>query len=200
MIKRGVSQAVGWVLLVGLSISLAIFVGVWIKEQSQRSITGVADNLEKDTKCDDVLLSVIPNCKNGNICLWQDPDCVNVLGCGLLVKEDCELLSDICKWNNENGVCEDDSGCSEYSGKEFLCKKAYVYIESLNLTNKGLFSIAKIQCNGKLVELASKLDPDEERKLLNNCNKAVSMVVIPFVQLSDGSFFGCSEKKARGVC
>ncbi len=205
MHKKGVSQAVGFVLLVGLSIGLAIFVGVWIKEQSKKSISGIADNLEKDTKCDDTLLTVVPNCKNSGICGWgvAKSKCYDNPGCRMYDgdKQGCLRLDDICNWIEDTENCQNAPGCKEYNSKEIECKNADVFINSLNLSNKGLFSIVQVQCNGKYVVLGKPLDPDEEQVLNNaECNNIQSVLVVPFVNLSTGEAFGCASKKVRGVC
>jgi len=143
--KVGISHAIGWVMLVGLSVSLAIFIGIWLRSQSEKTISGVADNLEKDTKCDDTLLKIIPNC--------------GVVGMG-------------------------------------------IGIVSLNLTNKGLFSIYRLQCNATFVDLSPGLAPDETRRgqALNNCINTATMVIMPFVNLSNGELFGCASKRVRTIC
>ena len=149
--NKGISHAIGWVLLVGLSVSLAIFIGIWLRTQSEKTITGVADSLEKDTKCDDTLLKVIPNCGN-------------VVGMGIV-------------------------------------------IVSLNLTNKGLFTIYRLQCNLMSVDLVPGLFPDGRRRVsdglgqpLNNCINTATVVIMPFVNLSNGELFGCASKRVRATC
>ena len=143
--KKGISQAVGFVLLLGLSVSLAIFVGIWIKERSEKTIEGVAGNQERETKCDDVLLNVFPNC----------------------------------------GVVDEN-----------------VVVISLNLTNRGLFSIVQLRCDGFFVDLEPPLTPGEKREGqdLNNCIGSVTSIIVPMVNLSNGEIFGCYEKRVYAKC
>ena len=60
--KRGASQAIAWVLLVGLSVSLAIFIGIWMKDKSKESVENIGKNLDYTIKCDDVVLIAEANC------------------------------------------------------------------------------------------------------------------------------------------
>lgn len=59
MYRKGISQAVSWVLLLGLSISLAISVGVWLKNISKETGDEVVNSATRDQRCADTVLAVI---------------------------------------------------------------------------------------------------------------------------------------------
>ena len=66
--KRGVSVIIAWVLLFGLSATLAILVGIWIKDQAQQRGEEIAITSDKDARCADTVLSAEVNCdENGAI-------------------------------------------------------------------------------------------------------------------------------------
>ena len=60
--KRGASLAIEWVLLVGLSVSLAVFVGVWLRDQASGISEGVTVDTEVATRCADTIFYGTPNC------------------------------------------------------------------------------------------------------------------------------------------
>ena len=63
MHKKGVSIAVAWVLLLGLSIALAILVGTWLKEISKDTGDEIVATSTKDQLCADTILAVVDyNC------------------------------------------------------------------------------------------------------------------------------------------
>ena len=68
MNSKGVSQAVAWVLLVGLSISLTIFVGVWLQDQSKDAIEGIVSDSEIKGRCSNVYFSAEKLCCDGDPC------------------------------------------------------------------------------------------------------------------------------------
>ena len=66
MNHKGVSQAVAWVLLVGLSISLAIFVGVWLQQQSEEVVEGIVSDSEIRGRCSGVYFNAVQGCDVSN--------------------------------------------------------------------------------------------------------------------------------------
>ncbi len=68
--KKGASMAVAWVLLVGLSISLAILVGTWLTKMTKESGDELVSQGEKDQRCaDTVLVASDYNCTVGGTSL-----------------------------------------------------------------------------------------------------------------------------------
>ncbi len=65
--KKGDSQAVAWVLLLGLSISLAILVGVWIKNTSKTASENVIEGAIQEQRCADTVLYVNHSCVTNQI-------------------------------------------------------------------------------------------------------------------------------------
>jgi len=60
--KKGVSLAVGWALLVGLSVTLTIFVGVWLKQQAASTGEALVLNADIEQRCADTILAAEVNC------------------------------------------------------------------------------------------------------------------------------------------
>ena len=209
MNKKGLSQAVGFVLLVGLSIGLAVFVGTWLRGQSEKTAQGLAEDVEKNTRCDDTLIRAIANCDR--ICRYDGNNCVNNQnarnrgGCDFFDEDQigCERNSGadgICIWMNSN--CEDDTGCGEYDTENECNTQAEAFIHNITFENKGLFSITKLKCNGE--DVPFNLKPDEKKEMgqqpLNNCVNTRRVVVIPFIELSNGDDFGCTSKRVILQC
>ena len=206
MNKKGLSQAVGFVLLVGLSIGLAIFVGTWMRGQSEKTAQGLAEDVEKNTKCDDTLIRAIANCDR--ICVWSSvwsSGCVNNPnggGCDFFDGDEagCMRNSDICDWDDDDDSdCGDDRGCAEYD-TENECKESEAYIRDITFENKGLFTISKLKCNGVDVDFTLKPDEKKEQQSLNNCINTRRAVMIPFINLSNGDYFGCTSKRVILQC
>ena len=203
MNKKGLSQAVGFVLLVGLSIGLAIFVGTWLRGQSEKTAQGLAEDVEKNTKCDDTLIRAIANCDR--ICRYDGTSCVdnqnarNGGGCDFFDDDEtgCERNNNICSWDDPS--CVDAPGCSSYDQVD--CNTlAEAYIANITLENKGLFSITKLKCNGADVNFGLKPDEKKEQERLNNCVNTRRVVMIPFIKLSNGDDFGCTSKRVILQC
>ncbi len=54
--KKGVSQAVAWVLLLGLSISLALVVGTWLSRITEDTGKEIVSDTLNDQRCADTVL------------------------------------------------------------------------------------------------------------------------------------------------
>jgi len=68
--KKGASEIIGWVLLVGLSISLAIMVITWAKQQAQGTSEYIITSVEGDVRCSEVAMKafiVDPPCQDINV-------------------------------------------------------------------------------------------------------------------------------------
>lgn len=66
MDKRGAEVIVAWVLLLGLSITLGIFVSQWIKEQAEKQSEEIVKEVEGNIKCVDVSLNAFFTNQNCN--------------------------------------------------------------------------------------------------------------------------------------
>ena len=70
MMKRGASEIIGWVLLVGLSVMLAIMVIAWSKQLTQKTTESIINDVERDSRCADVALKAfveVQPCQTVNI-------------------------------------------------------------------------------------------------------------------------------------
>ena len=56
--NAGASQAVAWVLLLGLSISLALVVGTWLRNVTSDTGKGVVTDALRDQRCADTVLVI----------------------------------------------------------------------------------------------------------------------------------------------
>ena len=68
--KRGVGDIIAWVLLVGLSISLAIMVTAWMKQTTVKTTEFIINDVEGDVNCADVSMKafiVSPPCTDINV-------------------------------------------------------------------------------------------------------------------------------------
>ena len=57
MKKRGASELVAWVLIIGFSIALGVIVTQWLKDQATKSAEIVTKDIEKDLRCGDVSIN-----------------------------------------------------------------------------------------------------------------------------------------------
>jgi len=53
-VKKGITPTISWILLVGLTITLAGIVTVWVKDIAQSSATKVVKDVESDIRCTDI--------------------------------------------------------------------------------------------------------------------------------------------------
>ena len=60
-------MVIEWVLLVGLSVTLAVFVGVWLKDQASGISEGVSIDTEVATRCADTIFYGTPNCADPGV-------------------------------------------------------------------------------------------------------------------------------------
>jgi FlaG/FlaF family flagellin (archaellin) len=68
--KKGVSPAISWILLIGLSITLAGIVTVWVRTTAEDTAERITQNVESDIRCSDVSINTYEessNCSKINI-------------------------------------------------------------------------------------------------------------------------------------
>ena len=54
MMKKGVSELIAFVLLIGLAVTVGVFVSRWSLQQAQKSTGGIEDMVMGDIQCSDV--------------------------------------------------------------------------------------------------------------------------------------------------
>lgn len=54
MKKRGASELIAWVLIIGFSVALGVIVTQWLKEHATKSTQIVTRDIERDLRCNDV--------------------------------------------------------------------------------------------------------------------------------------------------
>ncbi|MFH1592821.1 MAG: hypothetical protein ABIB47_05635 [Candidatus Woesearchaeota archaeon] len=119
--KKGISQAVGFVLIIAITIGLAVFVGTWMKDRSEETAVDIASDLEKTTRCDDTTLRAIANCDS--ICSWDldAGNCVETesgVGCHFFDEDQvtCEQNWEICKWDEPASECLNEHDGAQFCG------------------------------------------------------------------------------------
>lgn len=60
--KRGVAQAVEWVLIIGLSATLTIMVGIWLKNLASGQGEELTERFEEDERCQITSLGITTDC------------------------------------------------------------------------------------------------------------------------------------------
>ena len=55
--KKGVSEPISWILLVGLGIMLAGIVTVWVKDTAESTSERIITNVENDLRCNDISIN-----------------------------------------------------------------------------------------------------------------------------------------------
>lgn len=63
--RKGQGNVIAWVLLVGFAVSLAVLVGRWSIQQSQKSVSSIVETGEGDIMCENVAISAVCEC-NGD--------------------------------------------------------------------------------------------------------------------------------------
>ncbi len=61
--KKGQAALIAWVLLIGLSVSLAVIVTTWTREQAEETTETLVSQTEADLRCDAVSFNVAPQCE-----------------------------------------------------------------------------------------------------------------------------------------
>ncbi len=61
--KRGQGAIIAWVLLIGLSVSLAVIVSTWTREQAEETTETLVSQTEADLRCAAVSFNAKPECK-----------------------------------------------------------------------------------------------------------------------------------------
>lgn len=57
ILKKGASELVAWVLIIGFSLALGVLVTQWLKDQATISADIVTKDIEKDLRCNDVSIN-----------------------------------------------------------------------------------------------------------------------------------------------
>ncbi len=65
--KKGASELISYVLIIGLSITLAIVIGTWSKGESKRVVDTTVKESEIETRCAEVHLGGFGCIRNGNL-------------------------------------------------------------------------------------------------------------------------------------
>ena len=65
MESKGISPVIAWVLLVGLTVTLAISVFNWSREQAEDVGKSIASKTEKDVRCENVAFNAV--CDKGDV-------------------------------------------------------------------------------------------------------------------------------------
>ena len=60
--KRGQGAIIAWVLLIGLSVSLAVVVSTWTRQQAEETAEGIVSQTEVDLRCASVSFNAAPDC------------------------------------------------------------------------------------------------------------------------------------------
>lgn len=61
--KKGQGQVVAWVLLIGLTVSLAVIVTTWTRQQAEETTSGIVGQAEIDLRCASVSFNALPDCE-----------------------------------------------------------------------------------------------------------------------------------------
>lgn len=75
--KKGIESLIAWVLLIGFSVGLAVFVTRWSLQQAQKSTSGVEEMVMGDIQCSDVAIS--GHCDGNNIII-KNKGTLNIIG------------------------------------------------------------------------------------------------------------------------
>ncbi len=60
--KRGVSEVISWVLLLGFSVLLGTTVIMWSKQQTEKYTDELTEMVENDINCRDIIYTINANC------------------------------------------------------------------------------------------------------------------------------------------
>lgn len=69
MERRGASVIIGWVLLVGLAVTMGVIVSQWVKEQAESTAASLVEEKTQETRCMDVSIAAFlePGCAQVNV-------------------------------------------------------------------------------------------------------------------------------------
>ncbi len=169
--KKAVEMAISWVLLLGLSITLAILVGIWLKDQSKSIGEGIAQDTLYRERCASTNIVGSVECSD------------QTLGICSTTTQNCRRNSD-CPLNNE--VC---SGFIPGS------------ISEINLKNSGSFTLNKIRCNQVDFTLTPPLTPGQNIQINTGCfpPSAPKVLISPVIKI-DNKEYVCGEKNLNLDC
>jgi hypothetical protein len=67
MNKKAQGMIIAWVLLIGLTVSLAVIVTTWTRQQAEDTVEGIASGTEVDLRCSAVSFNAQPLCDTETI-------------------------------------------------------------------------------------------------------------------------------------
>lgn len=62
--KKGQGAIIAWVLLIGLSVSLAVVVSTWTRQQAEQTSETIVSQTEIDLRCASVSFNAAPTCES----------------------------------------------------------------------------------------------------------------------------------------
>ncbi|MDP4012172.1 MAG: hypothetical protein Q8R00_01015 [Candidatus Nanoarchaeia archaeon] len=62
MNKNGQGAIIAWILLIGLTVSLAVMVTTWTRQQAEETTSGLVSQTEVDLRCESVSFNANPSC------------------------------------------------------------------------------------------------------------------------------------------
>tara|TARA_Y100000310_G_scaffold302635_1_gene340224 strand:+ start:60311 stop:60739 length:429 start_codon:yes stop_codon:yes gene_type:complete len=139
--KKGISIIIGWILLLGFTITLALLVFSWSKSQAESLSEETATFVEGRLECTEIAINVVPN---------DDCSSINVNNRGKLNIDQLVILT---------FVGTDYDSKIEY--KEIIAPKE---TKTLNLqkSHNKLEIVPSVKINNKLI-------PCNENRIVNEC-------------------------------
>lgn len=64
MNKKGISEIISWVLLIGFAVSLAVIVTTWTLKNTEKTTEGVVKMVTGDMRCSEVYINLEVDCVN----------------------------------------------------------------------------------------------------------------------------------------
>src|SRR3989344_3921670 len=70
--KKGVSEIISWVLLIGFAVSLAAIVTMWTLRNTETTTEGVVKMVTEDIKCSEVFINLAIDCTTKTLTVIND--------------------------------------------------------------------------------------------------------------------------------
>ena len=70
--KKGISEIISWVLLIGFAVSLAAIVTIWTLRNTEQTTEGVVKMVTKDIRCSDVFINLGVDCTTKTLTIKND--------------------------------------------------------------------------------------------------------------------------------
>ena len=145
MNKKGQSEFVAYVLLIGLAVTLAVIVGQWSINQSQDSSSNVVNQAAISEKCDLTSIASYIKCVD-NTAGSPEPKEVHILNKGNLEIKNLKVIS-------ESVNCL-PSGYNKEKGKEVNLKP------NTDVRNPHKIQLTNFNCNSIIVSPFVKVNDD----------------------------------------